>query len=736
MSTLLSLVIAGQLRAGLTASQPKRATLIVGAFGSVLVCVALLCAAQPAAAQFTQQGPPLIGTGTVGPVLGVQGSSVALSADGNTAIVGGPDDGDESGSVWVYVRSGGVWSQQGSKLVGSGETGSALLGQSVALSADGNTAIVGGWFDNSQAGAAWVFTRSGSTWTQQGSKLFGTGAGGAARQGQSVGLSADGNTAIIGGPDDSPGGAAWIFTRSSGIWTQQGSKLSGTGAAGSAGQGSSVALSADGNTAILGGPGDNASVGAAWVFIRSGGTWAQQGSKLSGTGAVGTAFQGSSVGLSADGNTAILGGPGDNSSAGAAWAFTRSGSSWFQQGTKLFGIGAVGAASQGGSVAVSGYGTTVIVGGQEDNASAGAAWVFTQSLGAWSQQGSKLVGTGTTGNARQGTSVALSTDGHTAILGAPNNNVSVGAAWVFVRSSLLAGKTNTHDFNGDGHSDILWRDTSGNVAIWEMNGATVLNAAAVGNITSLWTIAGQRDFDSDGLADILWRNSIGDVAIWVMDGTEVRLPVWIGNLPTDWSVVGTGDFNGDDLADILWRDTNGNLAIWLTNGSQVLNANDTLVANVPTTWAIVGTGDFNHDGNTDLLWRDTSGNTAIWFMNGTSVTSIAAVGNVPTNWSVVGTGDFNGDGMSDIVWQDTAGDTSIWLMSGAAVLKASGLGNVPTTWSIALVGDYDGNGMSDLLWRDASGNTTIWFMNGTTISSTGNPGNIPTNWTVQSVNAD
>jgi len=112
-------------------------------------------------------------------------------------------------------------------------------------------------------------------WTQQGSKLVGTGAAGSAQQGTSVALSSDGNTAIVGGPNDNGGaGAAWVYTRLGDVWTQQGSKMVGTGAAGSAQQGTSVALSSDGNTAIVGGPDDdsvsfNAHVGAAWVFVSS-----------------------------------------------------------------------------------------------------------------------------------------------------------------------------------------------------------------------------------------------------------------------------------------------------------------------------------------------------------------------------------------------------------------------------------------------------------------------------------
>ena len=193
----------------------------------------------------------------------------------------------------------------------------------MSLSADGNTAIVGGWADNSSAGAAWVWTRSGGAWTQQGTKLVGSGAGGPAYQGNSVSLSADGNTAIVGGPlDNNYAGAAWVWTRSGGVWTQQGPRLVGSGAVGFAEQGLSVSLSADGNTAIVGGFQDNGAAGAAWVWTRSGGVWTQQGARLVGSGAVETACQGGSVTLSADGTTAIVGGPCDNSWTGAAWVFT------------------------------------------------------------------------------------------------------------------------------------------------------------------------------------------------------------------------------------------------------------------------------------------------------------------------------------------------------------------------------------------------------------------------------
>lgn len=394
-----------------------------------------------------QQGSKLVGTGNSGGAW--QGSSLSVSADGNTAIVGGMIDNIGQGAAWVYTRNGNSWTQQGGKLVGSGNVGSAQQGISVSVSADGNTAILGGIEDNSNQGAAWVFTRSSGVWTQQGVKLVGTGNIGAARQGVSVSLSADGNTAIVGGFGDNSGqGAAWIFIRNSGTWTQQGGKLVGTGNFGRGSQGYSVALSADGNTAIVGGFGDSLFRGAAWVYTRTDGIWTQQGAKLVGSAFIGSAQQGWSVSLSADGNTAIIGGLGDNSNQGAAWVFLRNGGNWTQQGAKLIGTGNIGGAQLGSAVSLSADGNTAIAGGNRDNSFQGAAWLFTRSGDSWMQEGAKLVGTGSIGSAYQGSSVSISADGNTALSGGNRDNSLQGAAWVFISTpkiyfrSIISGNWN------------------------------------------------------------------------------------------------------------------------------------------------------------------------------------------------------------------------------------------------------------------------------------------------------
>ncbi len=412
----------------------------------ITLIVVTLVSLHSAFAQLAQQQSKLVGTGGSG--TGYQGSSVALSANGNTAIVGGAYDQRGQGAAWIWTRRTGVWQQQSGKLVGSEVNGfTDYQGWSVGLSADGDTAIVGGQYSE----GAWVWTRKGDTWTQQGSKLTGSGATGSASQGFSVALSADGNTAIVGGlyDDEVPTlggwqtvgvGAAWVWTRTAGLWTQQGPKLVGSGFVGDgADQGYSVAISADGNTAIVGGPTDGAvllsipslppSRGAVWVWTRSGGVWTQQGPKVVASDD-GDSRQGIAVALSGDGNTALVGGYAQYGGVGAAWVWTRSGEVWTQQ-SKLVGSGAGGLANQGASVALSADGNTAIVGGFGDHGNAGAAWVWTRSGGVWTQQPGKIFGADAVGSALQGTSVSLSGDGKTAIVGGPGDNHAAGAAWVF-----------------------------------------------------------------------------------------------------------------------------------------------------------------------------------------------------------------------------------------------------------------------------------------------------------------
>ncbi|HTU78379.1 MAG TPA: IPT/TIG domain-containing protein [Solirubrobacteraceae bacterium] len=370
------------------------------------------------------------------------GYNVALSADGDTALVGTRA---AAGGVWVFTRSGSEWTQQGQPLKieeeedgkeECEETGECGFERSVALSADGNTALIGGPYDHDGRGAAWVFTRSGSTWSQQGVELTGgEQEQGNARFGRSVALSGEGDTALVGASKNDEGrGAVWVFTRSGSTWAQPGYMLTGGEQEMPEGHfGHGVALSADGETALVGAPGDTEYRGAAWVFTRSGATWPQQGAILTGgEEEIGAGRFGSSVALSAFGNTALIGARTDHEGLGAAWVLTRSGSTWTPQGPKLGGEGEAGEGQFGAKVALSADGEVALISAPDD-ARAGAAWLFTRPGAAWSQQGAKIAGVEGDGF---GASVALSSDGTTALIGGPSADASAGAAWVFQNTSV------------------------------------------------------------------------------------------------------------------------------------------------------------------------------------------------------------------------------------------------------------------------------------------------------------
>lgn len=383
------------------------------------------------------------------------GYSVSLSADGRTVAVGayGEDsaatsvDGDQSdnsaafaGAVYVFVNDGGAWAQQ-AYLKASNATDHDSFGYSLSLSLDGDTLAVAAPDEDSIAedsGAVYVFTRGNSTWSEQAflkASNPGTGDG----FGWHVSLSGDGQYLAVGakledsaatgvngdsannGAQDS--GAAYVFARAGDSWSEQAYvKASNTNAGDFFGK--SVALDLDGDVLAVGacceagggtgvnntnpGPGDNStgSAGAAYVFTRSGSSWTQEAYvKASNTGS-GDSF-GFSIDLDDAGTTLAVGAPGENSAA-----------------TGINGNGANNSALD-----------------------AGAAYVFVRTGGGWTQQ-AYVKASNTGGGDQFGYALALSGDGTTLAVGAQNedgsgngvnpaandSNADAGAVYVFKRS--------------------------------------------------------------------------------------------------------------------------------------------------------------------------------------------------------------------------------------------------------------------------------------------------------------
>lgn len=379
----------------------------------IVICATLL--AGSASATFVQQQQLTVTDATN------LGDSVGLSADGDTAVVGASDDNAGAGAVFVFTRSDGVWSQP-QKLTGNGTSGS--FGTSVAVSAGGNTILVGDPGNDTDTGAGWVFARSSesSSFVLVQELIPGDADGDA---GQSVSLSADGDTALLGAPGDGGGaGAAWAFTRTATKWSAPQQLLGAGESGGQSAFGDSVALSGDSSSAVVGGPDDGGGAGAVWFFTRSGSSYAPEGSKLGGASEFGY-----SVALSQSGQTAVIGAPSAGGDVGTASVLTRSGSGWDQQ--RLAGAEEIGAARFGATVALSAAGSTALIGGPDDSAEVGSAWLFTRTGSSFVLAEEKLPGDSAQGGF--GTSVTLSGDGNTAVAGSPGTSTGVeGTATVLV----------------------------------------------------------------------------------------------------------------------------------------------------------------------------------------------------------------------------------------------------------------------------------------------------------------
>jgi len=238
------------------------------------------------------------------------GTSVTISSDGNTLASSGLSDNDFVGATWVFVHNGSSWEQQGNKLVGTGYVGQPQQGSAVSLSSNGNTLAVGGQNDNNFIGATWVFVRNGTTWTQQGNKLVGTGYAGQPDQGTSVSLSGDGLTLAVGGPSDNNGvGAVWIFNYVNGSWVQNGAKL--VANINDYNQGIYVSLSSNGTTMAM------AADLFIVIYVYTNGAWNEQYSNE-----IGNTNYSPLITLSAEGNQ--LGSTVDKT----LYIFSRIGTTW------------------------------------------------------------------------------------------------------------------------------------------------------------------------------------------------------------------------------------------------------------------------------------------------------------------------------------------------------------------------------------------------------------------------
>jgi FG-GAP-like repeat len=238
-----------------------------------------------------------------------------------------------------------------------------------------------------------------------------------------------------------------------------------------------------------------------------------------------------------------------------------------------------------------------------------------------------------------------------------------------------------NDFGNDRKSDILWRNTNGAIALWQMNGNSIQSSTAIATLGNDWIIQDVGDFGGDGKSDILWRNTNGAIALWQMNGNSIQSSTAIATLGNDWIIQDVGDFGGDGKSDILWRNTNGAVALWQMNGNSILSS--TALGNIGNDWVIKGVDDFNGDGRADILWKNTNGAVALWQMNGNSILSSTALGNIGNDWVFSGSGDYNGDNVLDVLWRNNDGRIVTWQMNDGAIASSTLISQLDSSWQIA-----------------------------------------------------
>ena len=464
------------------------------------------------------------------------GASVAVAQD--TVVVGAYADdtpgGADSGSAYVFVRSGSTWTEQ-QKLLASDGGADDRFGISASIS--GDTVVVGADQATSgvDAGSAYVFVRSGTTWSEQ-QKLLAS--DGAASDSFGFAVSVEGDTVVIGAPgDDIPvggdAGSIYAFVRSGTLWTEQQKLLAPDVTA----YDSFDSVSVSGDTVVVGAIGDDTlggeDAGSAYVFVRSGTTWTEQQKILASDGSASDYF-GSSVSVSGD--TAVVGAYGDDTAgafAGSAYVFVRLGTTWSEQ-QKL--LASDGAAFDNFGESVSLSGDTVVV-GASGLSGTGKAYVFVRSGTTWTEQ-QKLVASDAMPEDDFGYSVAIS--GDTVVVGAREDDtpggLDAGSVYVFVRSGttwtqqqqLLASDAETHEFFG--HSVSISGDTVVVGAIFDDTPAFAAGSAYVFVRAGTTWSQQQKLVASDGAQwdEFGWSLSVsGDMVVVGAPGLNATNPAYV-----------------------------------------------------------------------------------------------------------------------------------------------------------------------------------------------------------------
>ncbi len=270
----------------------------------------------------------------------------------------------------------------------------------------------------------------------------------------------------------------------------------------------------------------------------------------------------------------------------------------------------------------------------------------------------------------------------------------------------------------DPSDDVLWGGPGW--AIWRtVNGGYLGGSSAA--VSSDWSIAGTGDFDGDGSSDILWRNTDGRLLVYVMREAQFVSSISLGWLEPAWGIKGIADINGDNIADIVFQHSSSReIVTWLIGErARVMSTASLGVSSAG--WTVSAMGDFNHDGKSDLFWTKRSGTapiqTSIWLLDGATVAGYMTL-STPTiayTYTLKGIGRLNDQYKDDLVWRNSNGQVITWLStstSGSVVnVSAISTGWPGTEWDLKTLADVNADGISDLVWlRSSDRRVETWLL--------------------------